>query len=264
MSPASTARVVLAAAAAIALGGLAAGLATAEQSGGGGVVVSLDGKISPKRLPRDRPAPVSVTLSGSVRADDGAPPPRLDRLEFAFGARGGLDSEGLLVCPRPRLRNATARQALERCRGALVGRGMITAEVPLNPAEPILARAGVLAFNGRAGGRPAIWVHAYSAAPPVSFVLPFRLRRLRDGPYGLSISSPVAHALGRWPRLRFFSIALGRRYRAGGTSHSYLSAACPLPSRFHVGFFALARATYRFAPGPTHTITILRGCRARD
>lgn len=258
-------RIVLAAAlAATALAALAAGLAGAEQAGGGGVVVSLDGRVIPNSLPRHRPVPVSVTISGGIHADSGAPTPRLRRLEFAFGARGGLDTEGLARCPRARLRNATARQALARCRAALVGTGTIEAEVPLNPAEPILARAGVLAFNGAAGSRAAVWVHAYSAAPPVSFVLPFRLRRLRHGVYGFAIGSPVAGALGRWPRLRSFSLTLGRRYRAGGVAHSYLSADCPLPPRFHSFQVPFARATYRFAPGPTHTIAITRGCRVRN
>lgn len=257
-------RVALAAA----LGVLAVGACVqpvgAEQVGGGGVVASLNAWLSPKRLPRHRPVPVSITLEGTVRADGGGVPPRLGRLEIDFGARDGLETDGLPRCPRGRLRNATGRQALARCRGALVGRGTITADVPLNPAQPLPARAGVLAFNGRSDGRPAIWVHAYSASPPVSFVLPFRLRPPRGGTYGVSISSPVARALGRWPRLRSFRITLGRRYRAGGTARSYLSAYCPLPARLHVGFFPLARATYDFAPGPTHTIPILRGCRARD
>ena len=265
MSLAPVTRVLFAAALAVfVLAILATRFAGAEQTGGGGVVVSLEGEVTPNRLPRHRPIPVSVTISGSVRADDGGPPPRLRRLEFAFGARGGLDTEGLARCPRARLRNATSRQALARCRSALVGRGSIGAEVPLNPEEPILAQAGVLAFNGRAGGRPAVWVHAYSASPPVSFVLPFLLRRLRRGTYGIAIASPVGHALGRWPRLRSFRLTLGRRYRADGVAHSYLSADCPLPPRFHFFAFPLARATYRFAPGPTHTITILRGCRVRS
>jgi hypothetical protein len=138
------------------------------------------------------------------------------------------------------------------------------AEVPFNPREPLLARAGILAFNGRSGGRPAVWVQAYAASPPVSFVLPFHLRRLREGAYGIAIAAPVARALGRWPRLRSFRITLGRRFRSGGAARSYLSAECPLPSRLHIGFFPLARATYDFAPRPTHTVTILRGCRVRD
>lgn len=238
--------------------------AGAEQTGGGGVAVSLDGSISPKRLPRHRPVPISVTLEGAVWATDGAPAPRLGSIEFAFGARGGLDIEGLPVCPRARLRNATVRQALARCGAALVGRGTIVAEVPLNPEKPVLARAGALAFNGRSEGRPAVWVHAYAASPPVSFVLPFRLREASAGAFGVLLRSAVGRALGRWPRLRSFELALGRRYRADGTVHSYLSADCPLPPRLHVGFFPLARATYRFAPRPTHTTTVLRACRVRD
>lgn len=239
------------------------GPAAAECSGRPGLVVCLGGSISPRRLPRDRPAPVSVTLEGTVNAerDD---PAQLNRFEVAFGARGGLDTAGLPSCPRERLRNSTHSQALSRCAPALVGGGGITAEVPLNPAEPILAHAQALAFNGSYHGRPAVWVQAYSAIPPVSFVLPFYLRRPRTGTYGTVLRAPIASALGQWPRLRSFRLRLGRRYRAGGAVHSYLSASCALPPRFHAFRFPLARATYEFSPGPTLSTTILRGCRVRE
>ncbi len=241
----------------------AVGPAAAEQSGRLDVVVSFDGKISPRQLPRHRPAPVSLEISGSVRGTNGAPLPQLQRIELAFGGRGNLDTAGLPVCPRARLRNATQRQALERCRGALVGRGEIGAEVPLNPAEPILARAGVLAFNGRSGGRAVVWVLASSASPPVSFLLPFYLRFSR-GAYGVLLRSPVRRALGRWPRLRSFEITLGRRYRAGGELHSYLNARCALPPRFDELSVPVARATYSFAPRPTVTQPIRRLCQVRE
>jgi hypothetical protein len=253
------------AAAAIALLGMATflpKLAPAEQTGGGGVTVSLDGRISPKRLPRDRLVPVSITLQGSIRADDGGAPPRLGLLEFAIGAGGGLDTRGLPRCPRARLRNATARQALERCRGTLVGRGTVSTMAPLSSTDPLLVRAGLLAFNGSSHGRPAVWLHAYSASPPISFVLPFYLRRVDQGAYGVLMRAPVGRTLGRWPRLRSFQISLGRLYRARGMAHSYLRANCPLPPRLHVGYFQL-RASYRFVPKPSHTTTILRSCRVR-
>ena len=243
---------------------LAVAPAGAERTGRAGIVVSLDGAIHPDRLPRDRAAPVSLTLRGTIAADHGGALPQLNRIEVAFGARGGLDTAGLPVCPRSRLRNATQSQALARCRGALVGRGTIDAEIPLNPAEPLEAHAAVLAFNGRSHGHPAVWVHAYSASPPVSFVLPFHLRTVDDGTYGLLLSAPVRSALGRWPRLRAFEITLGRRWSSRGIAHSYLSASCPLPPRFHIALFPLARATYRFAPRPNLSTTILRGCRVSE
>jgi hypothetical protein len=228
------------------------------------VIVSLDGSIAPRSLPRHRPAPISVLLEGTVRGEGGELPPRLNRIELAFGARGGLDAAGLPRCPRSRLRNATREQALARCGPALVGRGSLQAEVPLDPDRPLLADAGLLAFNGRAGGRPAVWVHAYSASPPVSFVLPFYLRPLRSGAFGILLRAPVAAALGRWPQLRGFQLRLGRSYRAGGARHSYLNASCPLPPRFHTFSVPFARATYSFAAGPTLSTTILRRCSVRE
>jgi hypothetical protein len=240
------------------------GPAFGEQSGRAGVVVSFDAQLSPNLLPRHRLAPVSIRLSGSLRAVADNTPPRLQSVELAFGTRGGLDVRGLPVCPRARLRNATGRQALARCRSALVGRGSILTEVPLSPERPLIARAGLLAFNGRADGRPAVWVHAYAARAAVSFVLPFYLRRLPSGAYGVFMRSPVRRALGRWPRLRSFEVSLGRRYRSHGRWRSYLNAHCPLPPRFRSLSVPLARATYHFAPAPTVTTTILRSCRVLD
>jgi hypothetical protein len=248
----------------LALACIAVGPAAAEQIGRPGVVVSFDGKISPRDLPRNRPAPVDLELSGTVRGTDGAPPPQLQRIDLAFGARGGLDTAGLPVCPRARLRNATRRQALAGCRAALVGRGEISAEVPLNPADPLTARTRVLAFNGRSGGRPAVWVHAYSASPPISFVLPFYLRRVSTGAYGVLMRSPIRQALGRWPRVRSFDITLGRRYLAAGRLHSFLTARCPLPPRFDELSVPVARATYYFAPRPTLIPPIRRFCKVRE
>jgi hypothetical protein len=106
-------------------------------------------------------------------------------------------------------------------------------------------------------------MHAYSKVPPVSFVLPFEVRRLGGGDFGVLLRGKVQSALGHWPRLRSFSVTLGRRYRALGKARSYLSARCPLPPRFSIGFFPLARATYFFDPRPTLSTTILRGCRVR-
>jgi hypothetical protein len=247
----------------LALAMVAAVRAGAEQTGRGGLVVSFDARLFPKSLPRHGRAPVSISLSGSIRADDRTAP-RLRRVELAFGDRGGLDVAGLPTCPRPRLRNATRRQALDRCGAALVGSGWILTEVPLARERPLLARARALAFNGREGGHPAVWVHAYSASPPVSFVLPFSLRRLQEGAYGMLLEAPVARILGRWPRLRSFQITLGRRFRSGGIRHSFLNARCALPPRFHSLSVPLARATYSFAPAPTIATTILRACRVRD
>jgi hypothetical protein len=233
--------------------------AQAEQSARAGVRAAFRGSFVPSAIPRHRLVPISLTLEGSVRGKDG-PAPRLRQISFAFGARGGLQTAGLPVCPRARLRNATSEQALARCRDALVGHGEIAAEVPFNPGDPITAKATVLVFNGHYKGGPTAWVHAYSATPPASFVLPFYLERPGKGTYGVLMRSPVGRSLGRWPRLRSFQITLGRRYRSGGEMRSYLSAHCPLAPRFTRLSVPFARATYEFAPHPTIVQPIRRPC----
>jgi hypothetical protein len=237
--------------------------AQAEQSARAGVRAAFRGSFAPSAIPRHRLAPISLTLEGSAGSKDG-PPPRLRRIEFAFGARGGLETKGLPVCPRARLLNATSRQALARCADALVGHGEITAEVPFNPSEPVAVRAKVLVFNGRYKGGPAAWVHAYAETPPASFVLPFYLERPANGTYGVLMKSPVGHSLGRWPRLRSFRITLGRRYRGAGETRSYLSAHCPLAPSFTQLSVPFARATYEFAPHPTIVQPIRRLCVVRE
>jgi hypothetical protein len=237
--------------------------ARAEQSARGGVRAAFRGSFAPSSIPRHRLAPISLTLEGSVVGRDG-PPPRLRQITFAFGARGGLETAGLPVCPRARLRNATSRQALTRCGDALVGHGEITAEVPLSPSTPIAVRARALVFNGRHKGGPAAWVQAYSAAPPAAFVLPFYLELPAQGTYGVLMRSPVGRSLGRWPRLRSFSITIGRRYRAGGERRSYLSAHCPLAPRLTQLSVPFARASYEFAPRPTIVQPIRRRCIVRE
>jgi len=243
---------------------LAGAPAEAERSSRAGVEISVDGWISPSRLDRHRMGPVSVTIAGSVRAPGRAQSPPLTTIELGFGARGGLSTMGLPTCPPSRLRNATPEQALARCRGALVGRGRLLTEAPLGTGEPLLSRAAALAFNGGGERRRTVLLYAHAASPPTSFVLPFHLRRPRSGGYGVVARASVYRALGRWPRLRAFRLTLGRRYRSEGAWHSYLNARCPLPPRLHLGYFGLARVTYRFAPKPRITETILRPCRTRD
>lgn len=245
------------------LASLPGALAGAEQSGRAGVEASFNARISPRYIPRFDPVPISLDLSGTIRSSTASPPPQLGRIEIAFGASGGFETAGLPVCPQARLRNATQRQALAGCRDALVGHGAVTVELPLNPRNPLLAHARLLAFNGISRGRPAVWAHAFSTYPPVSFVLPFHLRSLRGGAYGVLLRSPVRRALGPWPRLRSFHIALGRRYRVAGERRSYLDARCPLPPRFTIGILPVARATYHFAPRPKLITTAQRGCRVR-
>jgi len=249
----------------VALGVLAAalaGLAQGERNQRGNLIVSLDGRLSPLKLPRDRQAPVSVRLEGGLTTADGTTLPRVTRVAIGLPAQAAIATRGLPTCSQRRLRNATHAEALSACRRALVGHGRLESDVLL-PNQPSFAiRSRLLAFNGRVGGDRAVILHAFAADPPTVVVLPFRIRP-GSGRFGTALVADLSPALGPWPRFAHFEVTLSRRYSYRGRSRSYVSASCPVPPRFSAGFFSFARASFTLAGGGRIGTGIARSCRAR-
>ncbi len=245
---------------------LAPGPAHGERAQSGNVIVSLNGRISPLELPRNRSAPVAVHLEGRVRTADGSPLPRVARLELELAGRDLLFTRGLAVCPRGRLRNATTQQALQRCGSARVGGGRLEAEIFVPEQAPFAIKAQMVAFNGRtAGGRQAVWAHAHSENPPVSLMLPFVIRA-GHGSFPTVLVASLPEAAGYLPHLANFQLTLGRTFTSRGKRRSYISASCPVPRPFTAGFLTFARATYSFAterPDERQvSVESVRSCRA--
>jgi hypothetical protein len=248
----------------VAVATLAAGLARAERTQQGTLIVSLDGGIAPRKLPRHEPAPAAIHLSGDLRTADGSPLPRLRQVELAVGGRGVLGTRGLPTCSRTQIVAATPRGALAACGDALVGSGRLDVEVFIEGQEPFEFRASLRAFNGRLrSGAHVIWLHVFGRRPPSSFVLPFVVRH-RPGAFGTALVATLPPGLGPWPHLARFEMTFGRRFSYRGAPRSFLSADCPLPKRFTAGLFPFARATYSFATGTSVSATIVRGCRVRE
>jgi hypothetical protein len=237
--------------------------AGAERTQSGNLIVSLDGGINPRTLPRHERAPVSVHLAGGIHTSDDSPLPRVDRLKLELAWRGLLSTRGLPVCPQVRLRGIDSRQAIASCGGALVGRGRLYAKIFVPTQEPFGIRANLLAFNGRTKvGRPAVLVHAYTTDPPVSFVIPFAVHR-QKGAFRTVLVTTLKRSVGTWPHVSNFRIEVARDFWYHGKRHSYLSASCPVPPKFTAGFLSFARATYTFAGGEELAIESVRSCRAR-
>jgi hypothetical protein len=243
--------------------GLSTVPAGAERVQRGNLIVSLDGGISPRKLPRDRPAPVAVNLSGGVHPADGSTLPRVDRLKLELAWRGVLSTKGLAVCPRIRLVSTESRQALAACGRSLVGRGRLYAKIFVPNQPSFGVRAHLLAFNGRTkAGRHAVLVHAYTTDPPVSFVIPFVVKR-QPGAFRTVLVATIKRSVGTWPHVSNFRIDVARNFFHEGRRRSYLSASCPVPPKFTAGFLSFARATYSFAGGDELSIEAVRSCRAR-
>lgn len=239
-----------------------AGHAYGERSQRGNLIVSLDGRLSPLKLPRDRGAPVSVRVEGGLQTADRATLPRVTRVELGLPSEASISTRGLPVCRPQRLRNATAGEALSACRGALVGRGWIASDVVLPNQTPFSLRTQLLAFNGRVGSRRAVVVHAAATNPPTVAVLPFVFRRGK-GRFGTVLVARPSEALGPWPRFARFQLTLSRRYAYGGRRRSFLSASCPIPPRFTAGFFSFAKVSFTLVGGKEISTSIARSCRGR-
>jgi hypothetical protein len=236
----------------------------AERIASGNLVAFLEGGISPRTLPRTHKTPVAVRLHGGIRTVEGVPLPRVKKVRLELAYKGVLDTRGLPLCPKVRLGAVNIREALSICRSALVGQGHLYARIFLPYQLPFGLHAHLLAFNGKTSqGHTAVWVLAYSSDPPVSFVLPFHVRRDPGGPFPTVLVSEIPRNVGPWPHFAQFNIVISRRFRHQGRMHSYLSASCPLPPRFTSGLLSLARATFTIADGPDPTVETVRTCRAR-
>lgn len=241
-----------------------AGLARGEIAQKENVRLAFDVQFSPHALPRDRPAPVSATFSGRIRAVNGAVPPRVKRLSIAFNRRGTISTRGLPICRQGELQSVTTEAALARCRGALVGRGHFAAYVDFSTGG-FAVRGPALAFNGRHDGRQAILLQVYVSSPvQAALVLVMTISHAAHGRFGIVLRTAVPKLAGGAGYLTGIGLTLNRRYRSGGRTHSFLSASCPAASGFSVAAFTLARGSFEFANGQRASVALMRTCRVSD
>lgn len=243
---------------------LAAAPAAAELVQKGNLRVAFSGKLSPRKLPRSGAAPIAISVAGKIATVDGTLAPQLRTLRIELNRGGRLDTRGLPVCRASQIYPASTERALKACRGALVGRGSFSVDVVLAGQDPYPTRGKLLVFNSRRKGRPALLGQIYSSKPfTTSFVIPFKIAKIRKGRYGTALTASLPGALGNWGHVTGLDLRLARRYTHRGRRHSFISAACPAPRGFPGALFSLARTTYRFAGGQKLTSTLTRQCRVR-
>ncbi|HEX4306460.1 MAG TPA: hypothetical protein VHZ54_10505 [Solirubrobacterales bacterium] len=229
----------------------------------GGIRVGFEGSLSPKRLPRSGTAPVKVALGARIAGVEGAPAPRLRRIEIAINRYGVIDRDGLALCTMEQVQPTTDADAMRACGSSLVGRGRFSAQVGFSGQTPFPAAGRLLAFNGTYHGHPAILAHVYGTRPvPTSYTFAFMIEST-SGTYGTVLRATVPGATGSAAYITGLSLDLERSYTAEGSRHSFLSAGCPAPKGFGGATFPFARATFGFAGGATLSDIAERSCRAR-
>jgi hypothetical protein len=204
------------------LAGTATGALVAVEN----IVLRADGGFQPQTLPKKRYAPIEFQGYIDLSAKGGGKPSPLRQALIDFDRDGRLSVAGLPTCAPEAVAAASTAEARRVCRGAIVGSGLVEAEVSLEQGD-VVTSSELTIFNGpRLGGLPTAVLHARFTVPALethAIVVPierrrggFRYRARLDLP-------PLAGGSGALTRIE---VEIGRRYRAGGRDRSYVSARC--------------------------------------
>jgi hypothetical protein len=240
-----------------------ASIAAAALTQHGDLFLTFNGGLSPTALPRHTLAPISVSVSGTVRTPPGTKPPPLRQIEIELNRSGHLETTGLPICHAAQLEGTTSVQALHVCRDALVGSGTYAARASFPEQATFPAQGHILAFNGLSEGRQVILAHIYGTNPdPGTSVMTFYVHH-PAGAYGTQLIDNLPPSLNHYGYVKRIALTLHRTYAYRGRLHSYLSAACTAPAGLSVALFPFAHASMRFEGGVTLASTLIRSCTVR-
>ncbi len=241
-----------------------AGGARGEVAQEGNVIVSFDGGISPRTLPRTEPAPVSVKIDSSFRSADGSdPPPQLREISIGINRGGKIFDYGLPTCQVSSIQPTTIQAARRICGGAIIGSGQVEVRIHLASQAPFTFTGPLLVFNAKPkGGERRILAQVYGIKPPSAFVLPFKILK-RKGQFGTVIKTALPKSAQKWAYVTSFNMKLQRKYTYEGKRHSYVNASCSAPEGFPGAVYPFARAHFSFAGGNDVTTTLIRDCKVR-
>jgi hypothetical protein len=243
----------LASSALIALALVAPGRAEVFQKQG--VRITVDGGISPTRLPRKGQVPVAVSVKGDIAATKQGSIPQLKALSIAINGAGDLNVKGIPHCRINKINPSTTQQALSQCRSSLIGEGNFSANVVLPEQSPFPSKGKLLAFNGQIGRKPAVFAHVYGTQPlATSYVFAFKVRRTK-GTFGTILEASFPRATGDWGYITGISLNLFKS--------RFMEAGCPAPSGFSKVVFPLVRTSFDFAGGLEIKSTLTRSCQAK-
>ena len=224
----------------------------------GNLILKLNGGVSPKRLPRNRLAPIALRVSGDILTVDGSHPPAARTVIADFDRHGTVNARGLPVCRIGQLVARDTRAAKAACRSAIVGSGKTTVRVAFPEQRPFFSTGPLVLVNGGVrGGVTTMYIHAYVNVPaPTALVTTVKIKKIRKGRFGTRAIAAIPTIAGGSGSVTSFDLKIQRSFRRNGSRQSYLLARCA-----NGRFFALG--TVAFAGGPRVSGTVVRACSVR-
>jgi hypothetical protein len=220
----------------------------------GNLVLKINGGVTPKKLPRNKMAPITLNVQGNISTVDGKHPPAAQKITVDFDKNGDINAKGLPVCKQGQLEARTTSAAKKACPKAIVGSGKTAVEVEFAESAPFTAKGPLVLFNGGVkGGKTTMYIHAYVNVPaPTALVTPVRITKT-GGKYGTRADARIPVIAGGSGSVTDFKLKVTRKFNRGGKKQSYLTARCKTGK-----FFAKAKAVFK--GGPTVQGTVTRPC----
>ena len=234
----------------------AAGVALGERVQAGNLIVDVDGGFSPSKLPKKKPAPITLKASADISTADGKVPPPLQQLILNFDRNGSVQTKGLPVCTAGQLENTTSPVARKKCKSSIVGTGSASALIAFPDQPPLPASSPLTIFNGpKVGGNPSVIIHAYLTIPaPTTFVIPSPITRA-TGRYRYRVVSNIPPIAGGYGSLTHFDIKIHKVWKVKGERVSYASARCS-DGRLQ------ASGQFTFGDGTVMSGSVFRPCKS--
>lgn len=224
----------------------------------GDLVLRANGGFEPQVLPRSSFAPIEFRGHFDIAARSGGVPAALQQTVLEFDRQGRLTTRGLPTCSLSQIAEATPQEARNTCRGSIVGTGHIDVTIALPGQSPMLASSPLTLFNGvPQNGNPTVLVHAHTSVPitqTLAIIVP--VERLSGGAFGYRATIDLPPIAGGYGALTHVDVKIGRRYSAGGSRLSYVSARCGS------GVFQ-THGSFTFAGDTTISGSVFEPCSAR-
>jgi hypothetical protein len=236
----------------------AAGLAIAEKPVKvrvGEVIVTFNGGVTPKALPKNEQAPITFNISGKIETADGSHPPALKELVIEADKNSAVNAKGLPVCTAGKLQAQDTKHAKLACPDAIIGEGKTDVEVEFPEQAPFIAKSKLIAFNGgTSGGTTTAFVHAYLSSPvSAAVVVTAKITKIHKGRFGIKSLATIPKIAGGYGSGVSFDLTINRSFTYKGKKQSYLLAKCPDGHLNAVG-------TASFQDGPKLSAEVIRAC----
>jgi hypothetical protein len=194
----------------------------------GNLVFTFNGGFSPKSLPKNKLAPITLTASGKIAAKDGGHPPALKETIVETDKNGAVFVKGLPVCKSGQLQSRDTKAARKACPKAIIGTGHTGVEVLFAESKPFPVSSALTVFNGgQKGGTTTFYIHAYFTAPITgAIVTTVKIKKISRGRYGLKSVASIPKIANGAGSVKSFDLKIGKTYTYKGKKVSVLSARC--------------------------------------